>query len=244
MKKYLSVFGFMARSSVYKILGLFVLMLGAESLFFILRFPKDDISKYYFANFEECVVSGFIPLIFAVAFTLVTVLICFTGMEYRSKSGYTLRRLAIKESSVFWIQAIYNGIVYLLFWAVQIAIVYLLSFYYLSTAPEKFVSNQSVFLSFYRNSFMHSLLPLEDILLWIRNFLLIIALSVSAAELTYKQRRKKYGVMLILNAVVSVAFFKCEAGDLGCLIMGIIAVGISVLSSIFTLKNTEDSYDN
>ena len=91
---------------------------------------------------------------------------------------------------------------------------------------------------------MHSLLPLEDILLWIRNFLLIIALSISAAEVTYKQRRKKYGVMLILNAVVSVAFFKCEAGDLGCLIMGIIAVGISVVSSIFTLKNTEDSYDN
>lgn len=244
MKKYMSVLGLIARSSIYIFFALLIFMFSVESVFFIIKFPSADQYNYYFARFEECVVNCGVPYIFAFCFIVVTVLLCLTGIEHSSKTGYTLRRLAVKEEGIFVIQAFYNILVYIAFWALQLCAVYFLSFYYLRSAPKEYVSNQTVFLSFYRNSFLHSLFPLEDVLLWIRNILFIFAIGLSSAEFTYKQRRRRYGILVVVSQVVIIAFFSREAGSFGSLLLGIITFGVTLGSAIFTLKNKEDTYDN
>lgn len=243
MKKHLSVFGLFARSSVYKVLGTMLAACAAQVALFIMKYSAEP-DEIYVDRFESYIEKSHAYLLFCAALILITLLLCLPGTEYRSKVGYTLRRLSISERAVFLHQAAFNIIVYIVFWAVQVTLVFALSIYYNATVPAKFVSNQSVFLAFYRSSFLHSLLPLSDILLWIRNILLFAALGFAAAVFTYNQRRKKFGVTAIALAVYILLFFSRGIGDISNCIITIIISALVIAHSIYTVSQKEDSYDS
>ena len=165
MKKHLSVFMLMARSSIYKVISVFVLMAVVEYGLVCMRLNQGVMSDQH--NLEIVVDESRILWVFGAVFLLMTVFLCQTGCGFSSKTGYTLRRLSISERMVFVWQSIYNMMCYCLLWFVQILVVFGLCNLYVNMAPEGFVTNQTIFLAFYRNDFLHSLLPMEDAGFWI-----------------------------------------------------------------------------
>ena len=70
--------------------------------------------------------------------------------------------------------------------------------------PRESLSPQLVFLAFYRCEFLHCLLPMAEVLKWIRNILLILTLSMTAATDTSVIPRRN---MIIVRAVIYIMTF-------------------------------------
>ncbi len=224
MKKHISVFGFYARSSIYKVLLVLLLMVLAEAGVFLLKF-RVELGNYYelleqvaqgnaevayLARPEKLLDNSFISSIFAVAVIAVSIVLCHPGCEFGAKTSYTIRRLQVSERACFFWQMLCSLMQYLLVYAVQLAVVFGLSQYYIHHVPGELVGNQSVFLMFYRSEFLHSLLPLADIRIWIRNIFLLLGFSFAVAGFSYQQRRKKKPMALYLMLVCSWFFFSQE----------------------------------
>lgn len=214
MKKYISVFGLIARGSIYKIILCFILMMASEILLFSIKLENAinlHSMGFSMSQLENLIDNSFIKWVFSLGFILVTLNLCVMGTEYgNSQTSYTIKRLRISERNVFFCQAVYNTIIFISLWAVQALTVFILCLRYVHTSPEEVIGNQTVFLAFYRNDLLHNILPLSDILVWIRNIFIALGLGFTSAEFTYKQRRKKLGATVIAFALYTICFFSKE----------------------------------
>lgn len=248
MKKYTSVFNVITRSSIYKILGVLLVMSALEVGFYMHQMNemlenyevvREQVAEAEEVEVEELVFSAWgeyyissestvveenpiitiedmfllshTTKIFTIAFIVISILLCLTGCNFGSRQDYTWKRLQVSEKSVFFVQTIYNAMTMLLFLAVQVIVAYGLCRYYVSVVPEG-VTNQSVFLAFYRSTFLHSILPLEATLKWIVNILLMVAMGFATAIFPYRQRRGKISFQIILMIGIALIFFPCELG--------------------------------
>lgn len=246
LKKHLSVFGLFIQSSIYKILTVLLLMTVAEASLFHFQLRRalaqaEAIGKL--TRLEDMIGNSYLGLCFALAFVLISIILCCVGTEYFSKCGYTLKRLSVSERQTFFHQAVYNMFVYLLLWAIQVLISYLLCQYYISLAPANILSNQTVFLAFYRNQLLHGLLPLSEGWLWIRNGIFILSLSFAAAEFPFKQRRKKFGASMVALCIYTIFMFAVEigwmTGAVSSIVVGLVVIG----EMLYTVLQKEDYYE-
>ena len=246
MKKYTSVFGLFAKSSLLKILIISALMAFSQCLIFA-NDLKSELIHYEagltFANLENVIMGARISLLFGAAFILISVALCLPGTSFSSKTGYTLDRLSISPRAIFFCQAVYNLFVYVILWAIQLGICFGLCVYYVKKAPAELVGNQTVFLAFYRNSLLHALLPLADIWTWIRNAFLLIALSIATAEYPYKQRQKKLGFSAIAMVLFAVLFFKTEIVNSFNTILTVIVAIINIIEMLYVFFSEDNSYE-
>lgn len=205
MKRYISVFEMIARSSIYKVLLILVGMVAAESIAFYIRLQKFSETT---RNVGEYIEWSNYDLIFKIAYVLLTIVIVLPGMNLGSTQSYTLQRLRIKEKRIFWLQALYNTLAYVLLWGAQLVMILVSVFVYSKNLPKDAIwNNQSVFLAFYQNDFMHSILPLEDGPGWWVLGFVIVGTGFIAAEFTKQQRRGKFAFeILILAAAVLISF--------------------------------------
>lgn len=218
IRKYTSVFGLCARASLFNIILLSVLTAVAEGVLFWLRMKNNVLPL--FANglnlpvpqLEKVISESFLPFAFAIGFVVITLTLTELGCEKNTKSLYTFQRLSITERGFFYCQSIYNAMAYFIFWSVQVAALYIICLYYTNSVPSEYIGNQTVFLAFYRSDFLHSVLPMSEISVWIRNIILIIGLAFSAAEYPFKQRRKKFGATVFGLGIYAGIFFCTEFG--------------------------------
>lgn len=217
MKKHLSVFMLMARSSIYKILGLLALMAAVEGALFCFVLSRGDVGGAY--SLELMIQQSHILWVFGAGFLLMTLLLALTGCEGKSKCGYTLKRLSVSERWVFFWQSVYNVLCYLLLWAVQILIAVALCRLYEGLAAPEYVSGQTVFLAFYRSDFLHSLLPFEDAVFWVRNAAFALSLGVCAARFPLAQRAGKRFTEVIVLVCGVFWLFSREIGAFGSCVL-------------------------
>ena len=250
MKKHLSVFGLFTRSSVYKVLLILIAMCAVQSLCFYME-VQDAVAAYEaigadMASLEKVFEKAAVSVYFRVALVLVSVAICLPGCAFKSNTGYTVGRLSVSERAAFFWQAAYNMLAYWLLLAVQLVTVFGLARYYVAAVPDEFVSNQTIMLAFYRNSFLHSLLPMEDIGLWIRNGLLVLSLGMACAEFPYRQRRHKFSATAIALVSYTIVYFDQSIGKLVYAISsGVIAlVIIGEVIYMLTRKDEEAVQDD
>lgn len=205
MKRYISVFEMITRSSIYKVIGLLTLLAAAElgTFFIALQQPLAEIQP----NLEEIVDQSHLMYMFGIAYVLMTVALVLPGTNIGSVQGYTLQRLRIKESKVFLLQCSYNVLCYLLLWATQLGVLLVASSYYMTHKTDAILTNQTVFLAFHRNGFMHSILPMQDTVNWLLLFGFIIGTGCFAADFTRKQRRGKVAWILIFFVAVACISF-------------------------------------
>lgn len=246
MKKYTSVFGLFAKSSFIKILLVITAMASAQFYFFSAELNKYvDIYEYDFSipTIESLIDSTRIDWIFGIAFVLVTLLLCLPGTSFSSKTGYTLDRLSISERSVFFCQAAYNLLVYFFLWVAETAVCFGLCAYYTASAPTEILGNQTVFLAFYRNELLHALLPLSEVIVWIRNGFLLVALTIASAEYPYKQRRKKVGASAIAMTLFTLIFFCVSIADSFNTILVIVVSIINVIEMLYNFFSEDNGYE-
>lgn len=233
MKKYISVFEMITRSTLYKVLAVLVVMTGLQLVLFWGEMQPHIDDKM--SGLESIVDGSHMIWALAAGFLLITVILCWSGCNIGSNQGYTLRRLQISETEVCVLQAIYNGLCYFLLWASQVAVLILVSNWYMQTALEK--TNQTVMLAFYRSGYMHSMLPLADGLGWFLLVLTLVGCAITTALFPYQQRRGKVSFAVIAVVATIVILFPRGLGDdLSFLVYYPLAilVGYGVYSLIMT----------
>lgn len=182
---------------------------------------------------------GWTAVIAGTGFVLMSIVLSKNGCETSSQIGLTLKRLTISEELIFWIQASFNAVVYALFWFTQIITAYLLAKYYVSTLDASMVTRQTIFLAFYRSSYLHSILPLDAVIHWIRNIVLLGALGAASAAFAYITRRGRTTIWIYVLILAVIIFFVRGPGDLtsDLILMG--ASMVCGLLSIWQMKRQE-----
>ncbi len=187
MKKYTSVFEMLTRSTLYKVLLVLVVMVSAQMFMFYSKWVEYAESTKGYVGLEMLIDESYMILPLAVGFILITVILCRSGCNIGSNQGYTLRRLRISEKAVFGLQALYNSLCYILLWGSQLAVVLLAAYLYLKDAAD--ITNQTLVLSFYKNAYMHSILPMENGIGWFVLVYIIVGCGLAAARFPWSQRR-------------------------------------------------------
>lgn len=200
MKKNLSVLGLFARSTFYPFLCLMGLLTLTDVGVFAWNARK-------WVLLERTLSRSHLQIPFAVVFLLLVVCLCLTGCEFSGKQGYTLRRLGVTEYRVFLWQSVYNCACFLLLWAWQTVVVYILCRLHTNFAPEEAKNSQTLMLAFYRTDFLHNLLPLRDVSRWIRNVFLVVLLGFGCAYFPLKQRKGSFPILPVLAVLLSVFAF-------------------------------------
>ena len=131
----------------------------------------------------------------------------------------------------------------LLLWMVQMATAFALCRWYLALAEPEFVSNQTVFLAFYRSKFLHGLLPLAESSAWVRNFFVVLGLGCASAYFPYLQRRGKFSVSVLLLLVISIIWFPrnvgIAAGDFWVIFSSVAVIGW-IVYKVFIKEGEQD----
>lgn len=241
MKKYLSVFYLVSRHSFYKIIAVMAISGFAQYFFFnkelsaLAHYDTSSVAAY--PDLERLISLSAVNVIFALTVAAVLFSLSICGTAFGSRCNYTIKRLSVNESTYFKIQTVYNCIILIVLLGAEILLAYIFSMKYISAAKPSFISDQSVFLAFYRNEFLHSLLPLSDILIWIRNIMQIFALSLSAAFFSYKQRRSKRSIGVIFLTVFSIIWNSGEVGGSLSVIVTYLICGSVIAFIIAYVKN-------
>lgn len=215
MKKHISVVLLFARSTVFPMLILLAAMAAGELALF--RHSLDIQLRAAAAGVEmdslEVIIDySNITLIFGLAFLLLTMLLCLPGCRFGSRTDYTFGRLSLNERAIYWWQAGYNAACYAILWAVQLGVVLACCALYTASAPERVYTGQTVFLAFYRSPLLHALLPLDEILLWLRNLGFLAGLALSTARVPVCVRQGKIPAAVI-PMTLTMFFFPRAVGD-------------------------------
>lgn len=211
MKRYLSVFEMITRSSIYKVLAILIAMVAAEMIACAIAWQQP--LALLKPNIEEWVDQSYFVIAFGVAYILMTVVLVLSGTNIGSVQSYTLQRLRIPEKKVYLLQCIYNILCYILLWGTQLAVLLGISTFYMNYKTHVVKSNQTVFLAFHRNEFMHSILPMEDFIGWFLLITLIAGTGIFAASFTRKQRQGKVEWSLIVFVAIACIAFPRELGE-------------------------------
>ncbi len=198
MKKYISVFCLIMRESFFKIFALIVLalVLQVSLVFFCTPIAAGEEIPSVTAVFDM----SKIHIVFCVLITALAVLLCKTGMQFRTSVGYTLKRLRIREESIFFIQSLYNFIIIAIAVCLEVVLCFYLASFAADNLPDKFITSQSVYLTIYKNQFIQNLFAGRDVLRIIRNILGMLAFSCNCGALSFLYRRGKkwFGIVIIL----------------------------------------------
>lgn len=210
MRQHTAYLMLLARSSFYKIIALLAAMAAVETGLFLRCFHHTETG----VGAELFIDHSHIVWVLAVALVAMTVFLCLPGCEFGSKSSYTLRRLGLSDHARYFWQAGYNTLCFLLLWAVQVALCWGMCVYYTTHFPAVAVTNQTIYLAFYRSNLLHSLLPLSDVSRWIRNALLVPALGFAAAHFPRTQQQKgRPGITILALVVVTLITFVRPMGE-------------------------------
>lgn len=234
MKKILSIFELLVRNTIYKMLIVFA-ALGVVEIVCFWNKIQEQIALQ--SQQEGIVGSGSLEFIvdsssqfgwYTVAFVLITAILGFSTCNFGSVQSYTLKRLRVSEWELFWMQSVYNFLCYILLMGVQLGLLFVMGDLYRNYNTD--VTNQTMFLAFYRNAFMHSILPMEEWLRFIMNLFLYGGMAVTAASVPYFQRNGKIiweGVVVM--GILAVGF-EAELGSYVPYSLALIVVSLTILA--------------
>lgn len=225
MKKHLSVWMLLARATLLPFAGICAVCVGVQYALF--SFGLQTQGFLADKGLENAFDHSFMPLTAAVGFVLVLfVLSCGCGAA-ALRTDNTIRRLCISHNAFCGWHAVHTAACLLVFWAVQLAAALAFAARYL----ERFdpLGTQTVFLAFWRQSWLHSLLPVLDPLRWVRNLLLAAALALASADLARRLRGGERGYWLPVLAAAVLSMFKGSPDgllqDIVLLLFSVTAIG-------------------
>lgn len=226
----ISIWTLLARGSIYKILFILAAMTGAEAALFLWSLDRSlRQTPLEYAGFVPVLNYSGAVIVFMAALCLVFTVLFLCETEHGgSRWGYTLDRLLVSDRHQTLIRFVYNILCFVLLFGVQAWAGLWMCGLYTERMPGELVSPQLTFLAFYQSSFLHNVLPLAESAKWVRNVLMILALS---AELAMARRRRNFGSIGILPSlsilwmVEDVGFHATQlVADTVCIVMIIGAV--------------------
>lgn len=202
-KPALSLWALLARSNLYKIMAVLAVMAAVEGILFYNRCMKQG-----YIWLEDTLESSHIARVFLTALGIAAFILAWTEERLDRKSGAVMGRLRLSGRSIYAVKAAYNVFCIALLFTVQIWLCILFVTFYGKEAADDPVFPQRLFLAFYRNEFLHSLLPMAEGWKWVRNILMVLAFGMETAA----GRREKNYVPLVALYVVSASWFVSSLG--------------------------------
>lgn len=194
MKQHLSVFLRFVRSNFYKLL-LFYALLAMAQVGLVAWEAKQGAQL-----FHDAVDGSWAFRLWQVGYLATLILLWVTGGEFGSRQGYTLKRLGISYQMVYLWQAVYNCVMFFLFWAVMAGAMFVAAWVFYRMVPTR-AENHNLFLSFYLGQYLHNLMPVTNAVRWIRNVVITLALGFTGAHFPLQQRRKRFSFSAIVAGV-------------------------------------------
>lgn len=202
----------------------------AESLLFIRMLYRAAAGTFvlqdgqYGTEFAGLFYRSGIAAVCAAAFCLYCAVLSI-GLRGRkiSNISYTIKRLSLSEREIFGCFALHNILALLAFWGIQTLILLAFAGAYASEPGEILCGPQTIFLSFYQQSFLHGMLPLGDAVRYIVNMIHYVSLGMISAAVPISARTGKgeAGVMAVMT-IWSVFFI---VNSFGCWEEGLIFTG-------------------
>ncbi len=233
MKRHLSILMLAARFTIYKVIGLLAVMSIVQVGLFGLTFSKDPT-----AALEVLLGGSSLGLVTVIGFVLLCILLCRSANgSGGAKSAYTINRLSVGELAFTGWFAVYNSLMFLLFWLWEVLTIFAICLLYLHWGPEEMIGPQTVFLACYRVVFLHQLIPLADISCWVRNGVFVLGLGICAAGYAYHERGERRGIAIWFMAATVLAggsgiLGSVNAADvtltLWCVLVAVIAFGVVI----------------
>ena len=134
-----------------------------------------------------------IYLVFVIALAGLHADLCLRGL-LGARSELPYARLGLTRRQMLWMLAEQNAVCYFILWAWLALLALGLAAWWCHAHPAA-AGPQTVFVTFYRVSFLHALLPLGDVWLWVRNAVLCLSLGVCSAYAALT--RKTVGPMIV-----------------------------------------------
>lgn len=214
MRRYISLLALVVRGTIYKVTCLLLGLAAVQTALFYRLYRLSPEGQP--AALEDIISRSGVPLAAGAAFLLLCALLCLSGCEFSgSKLSYTLRRLAVREEITALIWACYYTLCFFLFWVAQAMTALWLCRLYTLLADPVYWSQQTAFLAFYRDDFLHGLLPLEETSVYVRNLCLAAGPGLSAACFSLKQRRGQKSWAFLVLAAMTAVLFPREIGSFG-----------------------------
>lgn len=200
MKKYLSVFELFVRTKLYKVLAIAACM-AAVQIGAFRYYPLMEQQAFLYGNGSEIL---FLSISFGIAFFLAA----FSSISFPSKkvkSSYTLMRLQIPEWAALLLDCLAASLMALIIWLTEILVVWYLAGSY-QNSPGYMQGPQGIAIAFYRIGFLHSLVPMADKGLWIRNLLLVLSFGIACGVCSQDSRKGGKGSGVCFLAVMYIIF--------------------------------------
>lgn len=223
-----------ARQTVWKLLTIVTAMAAVEiGLFYRLvrqRAPLLDDVIAFGETFTDWIQRTGMLYLFCGAFVLLTAVLLLQGCDYHGgRLGYTLRRLPIGEAAITLLWAAMHVICYAILWAVQVAVIWVC---WQIFTRSGFGSGQlmDLFILFYLDDFLHGLLPLAHVVVWVRQFLWVLSMGLGTAWFGLWQRRGKTAIGPAFALVAGLVTFHSglrggdELADLTAALFGVMTV--------------------
>jgi len=199
-----SIFNLFARSSIKKLMVLYLIMTLVEVFLFV--YWVSGMRKVnVILSLSELDIWSYIRLFYGIAYLATVFILVKSTSEKGSNSVYTLRRLSSSEKDIFIAQTLYNVGVFVILWAVQLVVILGLMVYYKSVAPIDINLGLSIFEAFHLNWSINSFLPLSDFFLYFVRIYSIIGLGMVIAGRAYKERRGRWDALL--SPYLTILFF-------------------------------------
>ena len=224
MKKHASVFALYCRHSVPLLLLVFLALAAADVAGFYL------LGGSAMASLSSDSFGQFVLITFFAAFWL-CVATLLAPYNTRARYDYTLQRLQISERTAFFLHIVCNALCIFCLYAFQIVLLWLLSWLYQSGAGYA-EGVQGIYVDFYRSAYLHSLLPLGEWLIWLRNLVYVLAAGILTAYMPLGMRcrsRSAAASILLINAFT--LRFKIALGESTFCIIQIL--GAAFLAGVF-----------
>ncbi len=186
----LSLWALLTKGSFYKVLAVALFMALAETALFH-RTPG--------APFEMKIEESRIHFVFLAALGAAFFLLIRMNRVLDNEGRYTVMRLKVTQAKLFATRTAYDVLCLLMLFGVQAGLVLWFAESY-RRMPGALVGPQMEFLAFYRNGFLHGLLPMADWGKWVRNALMLLALGMEEAGGVGKRYRTTQVGVFILSA--------------------------------------------
>ena len=242
MNRYLSTVGLYARSNLYKIL-LITLVTALLAGFLVYRYPTpQEITKYYYdfdgnpvpytyntPYLDDVIGLSRAPVVCAVGFTAIVAVMCLTGCGYGVKTDYTVRRLRVREKTACLLWAGYHAAMLLFFWAVLALTLYGVLLHSQGKVPEWYgqVGSQTMMMLCYTDTFLHHLVPLQDVAMWGLSVSSVLAVAFTTVLFSYRQRHGSFSPLLLLALGGTIGSFFCSFGENTNFLLMLLLLGVA-----------------
>ena len=250
MRKYISVLALDVKNTIFKVLGILILMSVAQLGYFYL-FMQKELAFWHIAEaswqapgmvtgFDLMLTESHVEIFFMIMVVLIGVVLIWGCSEHgKVRSKFTWHRLQIERRQVFAVWAAYRGFCMAFVMAWQILLIIVMDGMYQEIWAQGF-GPQSLFLACYRNSFMHSLVPLSDPFWAVRNVCCILFWGMATAYVGYAgfAEHQQGCTIVITGAFFSVLLFPMTGSDLWFKILYMSVLVIWTIGIILSVRES------